>query len=560
MEIRNYYLVYTEQSSSVYYIVSTHSTVYTTWTSTSTAELPVELLCTWYILKTMSIGILSNSPWPSDAHLNNDSSDDEELGGGSMSIVFPTICHWCVLQGRGAREEDTQECADWMYTASGNQNCIGKLIANHTDWTVDQLREEIKFLVAHGADPAYTDSLTGRSALHECARCGSVVGIKALMTLSLKGLSANDMLDNQLDQQAIAHGYLRSDDADKDRATKLKNEQNIDLFALTNLGLTVVHLASMRGHSNVLNAIVEYLEDNPFEGPSPFTLFDAPDTLGFTPSMYATERGHLYALKVLHRVLCSTEENKDLSSFERTVARPHARILAHYAALHDRVNILQYLDEVGACHLHQDLECRYPIDLAKEFDRIGACVFLIGCCAHPYVDNNSHCGICKNFVLVDGGPIYSPIPGHRNLTLCDCIQDWCFMKRNQKKTNADTKQVGYKLWFEASDIGTTYPDDVRSDDIEIEELTLAAQEVLRHIGLEKEHLDIALNDCVETCQQFQQDNDDLDSVTAKRFHRLIGSLPCVQALSDGHRRCICRQRTIKHQEGNGTCTIVLGKV
>ena len=477
-----------------------------------------------------------NNQWPTSDNLSS-SDDEDEMGGGSMSIVYPTICNWCVLQGRGAAAEDQLQCAEWLRTTAHNPKCISQVIFNHQDWTVHQLREEMKFLIAHGADPSYTDPLTGRSPLHYSAHHGSVTGIRALMTLQMKGLSSDDMLDEQLDEQAMAHGYDRSEDAEKDKETKLANEQNIDLFATTKLGLTVIHLAAMRGHANVLTAVIEYLLENPSEGPRPFVLFDAPDMCGFTPSMYAAEKGKVEVMKVLRNVVCDTKDNQSLSSFERNVARPHHRLLIHYAALHNRVNIIQYLEKVNACHLHQDIECRYPIDLAKTFNRLGAVVALTAFCKHPYLDNNSHCGICNTFVVTKDGPSFSPIPGHRNIYLCDAIQDM-FSNRNLK-TNKK-QQTEYHLWEEISDIGINYPNEVRSSDFEIEELLEAVQEVVKHIGLEKDHLKRSLNDCVEICRQFKIDHDDLDSVNVIRFHRLIGSLPEIKALDKRHIHCICR--------------------
>ena len=48
-----------------------------------------------------------SSVWPSDDHIE---SSDDELGEQSMSIILPTLCAWCVLQGRGALQEDTVRC------------------------------------------------------------------------------------------------------------------------------------------------------------------------------------------------------------------------------------------------------------------------------------------------------------------------------------------------------------------------------------------------------------------------------------------------------------------
>ena len=94
-------------------------------------------------------------------------------------------------------------------------------------------------------------------------------------------------------------------------------EENIDLLETTNLGLTIIHLASMKGHSKLLNEIVKHMskslnileKDNHHENETilttpahhvlPADLFDLPDQLGFTPAMYAAEKGHVNCLKIL---------------------------------------------------------------------------------------------------------------------------------------------------------------------------------------------------------------------------------------------------------------------
>ena len=542
----------------------------------------------------MSDAFLASHHWPVDDGLD---SEDDELGGGSMSIVFPSICHWCVLQGRGASDDDVTRCETWTRTTNEKPGCIGALIAEKSQgWSLEEMRDEMRFLIAHGADPQYKSSLTGRTPLHECARHGSVLGIKALMTLSMKGLSSDSMLDEQMEEQAAAHGYDRGSNVRaQDRVTKLQNEQGIDLFATTSLGLTVIHLGAMRGHANILLSIADYLRENPSEGPIPATLFDAKDCLGFTAAMYAAEKGFVSCLQVLHDVLCvdscvnsnsngekknkklesegmlvelgEEEEEKEekeekekkeqkeqkeqkgrlvnLSSFHLIMARPHQRSLTHYAALNNRVNVLLYLHEIGCCHhVHQDIECRCPIDLAKEFNLLGAVAFLQSTCPHPYMDNNSHCGICGTFARVDDGPRYSPMPGHRNLTICDAIIDeYAENKKNTKKTKQKSSvesKKGYILWLECSNLGVNYSNSMRSAELEVEELANAASDVLRHIGLEKEKMTTAIGDCVETCRVWREENDDLDSVTYARFHHLIRSLPAVQALSVNHRRYVCR--------------------
>ena len=101
-------------------------------------------------------------------------------------------------------------------------------------------------------------------------------------------------------------------------------------------------------------------------------------------------------------------------------------------------------------------------------------------------------------------------------------------------------KTGYVLWLECSDLGVNYSNSMRSADIEVEELANAAKEVLKHIGLEKEKMTTAMGDCVETCRVWREENEDLDSVTYARFHHLVGSLPAVQALSNDHRRYVCR--------------------
>jgi ankyrin repeat protein len=506
-----------------------------------------------------------------------------------MALVFPSICHWCVRQGRGAADDDVTCGENWTRTTTDNPSCIGALIAEKTgQYSLEKMRDEMRFLIAHGADPQYKSPMTGRNALHECARHGSVLGIKALMTLSMKGLSADSMLDEQLDEQASAHGYDRgSEERAQDRETKLQNEQGIDLFAKTSLGLTVVHLAAMRGHANILTSIADYLIENPSQGPIPATLFDAEDCLGFTASMYAAEKGFVNCLQVLHEVLCVDNEKnhtllengfeevesvetkteaietiepveavaysrkkktsdkmmqEDLSSFHLIMARPHQRSLTHYAALNNRVNVLLYLREIGLCHyVHQDIECRTSVDLAKQFNRLGAVAFLQGTCPHPYTDNNSHCGVCGTFKRVDDGPRYSPLPGHRNLTICDAIIDeYGFKRKNVKRKKNSVPKTGYVLWLECSNLGINHTNSTRSEELEVEELASAASDVLKHIGLEKENRARAIGDCVDTCRLWREDNDTLDSITDARFHQLVGSLPAVQALSDDHRRYVCR--------------------
>ena len=517
--------------------------------------------------------------WPSDDHLV-DNSDDDELGEQSMSIILPTLCAWCVLQGRGAMTEDTFRCDQATQSVKQNQHCIGKLIADHPDWIVHLLTEEITFLVAHGGDPQHTDALTGRSPLHECAVHGSIVGMKALMEMDMKNLSGDNMLDSMLEEASVAQHYDRGNEAKElDHARREKNEQSLDLMATTNLGLTIFHLAAMKGHSILLERMVNHMskdfelehtvswtkqhnEDgetyyyNETTGETSWDVavfhkesvsvvvnaFDAPDHLGFTPTMYAAEKGHVACLKVLFQALCSTKNRRQSSSFELQVARPHSRTLSHYAAMNGRVNVLLYLFSVNACHhFHQDIECRSPIDIAKTFNRLGCVAFLTATCPHPFLHHSSSCcGVCATFVSVKNGPVYCPIPGHRNLTICDSVMDTLSQRTN--KSNYDT---GYELWVKRSDVGVNYKDAVRTEAIEIEELKEAACSVIRCLGLEKEKLKVALSDCVESCALFCKTHDDLDSISCPTFHTIVSHLPVVQHLSGLHRSYICRESSVK---------------
>jgi ankyrin repeat protein len=503
--------------------------------------------------------------WPDDGHDND--SDSDELGEQSMSIILPTLCAWCVLQGRGAMTEDTLRCDEAIKTVKNNKCCIGKLIADHKDWNLELLQQEITFLVAHGANPQYKND-KGRSPLHECALHDSIVGMKALMTMDMKNLSSKNMLDTMLQDASVAHNYDHvCEDEQQDKIEEL--EENIDLLETTNLGLTIIHLASMKGHSKLLNEIVKHMskslnileKDNHHENHEnetilttpahhvlPADLFDLPDQLGFTPAMYAAEKGHVNCLKILFYALwCDDKKHRIRSSFELIHPRPHQRSLTHYASMNGRVNVLKCLHSIHCCyHLHQDVECYYPIDLAKKFNRLGCVAYLMSSCPHPFVNNNACCGICDTFLKFKNGPEYCPLPGHRNLTLADAVLDNFYQMHvdSQKKMGGgiiDRRIDDYNLWYKLSNIGTNYSNDVRTDSIEVEDFSNATCSVLKFIGIEKNKLNVTLMDAVESCSNYLGKNDHLDSLNSSQFHAFLATLPVIQNLSPSHQQYVYRR-------------------
>jgi len=547
------------------------------------------------------------SVWPSDDHLEN---SDDELGEQSMSIILPTLCAWCVLQGRGALQEDMVRCDEACKIVASDPHCIGSIITDHKDWHVELLQEEITFLIAHGADPQHRSSTTGRLALHECAIHGSIRGMQALMTMDLTNLSGDNMLDAMLEDASVAHSYDRGDTAkQQDHDRKQANEKSIDLLETTNLGCSIVHLAAMKGHAQLLQEIVNHMSANlqeekegeeenweslenddgemyyynpdtgesvwnkptvsttstndsststtPSDLVSPVDLFDAADRLGYTPASYAAEKGHVNCLKILFSALCKTKKNRHVCSFElNRTDMPHSRTLAHYAAMNGRVNVLMYLHQISACHhLHQDIECYYPVDIAKKFNRLGCVAYLTATCPHPFLNNSCCCGVCDTFLQLDNGPVYCPMPGHRNIAISDAIMDEMVQQHHfeqqssyYQKKNEDHLLWRYHLWKENSNVGTNYPNSIRTDFVEIEDFTKAACHVLKYIGLTNSKLKMAQSDCVESCCQWIKKHDHLDSISCNQFHTFIRSLPAVQHLNREHQKYVCRGAGVKRKK------------
>ena len=173
--------------------------------------------------------------------------------------------------------------------------------------------------------------------------------------------------------------------------------------------------------------------------------------------------------------------------------------------MNGRVSVLRFLRDVGCLyHASQDGECLAPIDLALKFNCLGAQAFLMATCDHPFVDRDSHCGVCKTFVHREGGPLFSPIPGFYNMTICDAILDNYLDERRQKE---EERQRRRRLALEArakksqardaSGAGVSernnsgvadrasVPKPVRRE-IEIEDVSRCAEKVVAELGISGE--------------------------------------------------------------------------
>ena len=508
-----------------------------------------------------------SSPWPDSPS----SASSEDIAERSSSILWGSICTWCVMQGFGARDSEVQRCQQLGQAVKRDEACIARLCREQTEWEVDQLREEIGMLIAHGADiNAMTKA--GRTALHEGAKAGNANAVKACLSVSLEGLSAEDMLDLELEAQ--------SKEAKADFARKQQNELGMRIDGSTNLlKLNCAHLAAMRGHVDVLK-VLEEMDDLRSASVPKACLFDREDVYHFTPAMYAAEAGNVTALHEIYKSLTrrfgdrSPSSGKYLmhltsfsnSSLER--APPRLRNLSHYAAMNGRVNVLRFLDSIGCLyHVNQDGECLTPIDLAIKFERVGAQAFLKATCKHPFLDNDSHCGVCKTFVRREGGPIFSPISGFYNMTVCDAILDAYLDERRLKdeerqrrrRLALEARAKKKKGAVEANGAGNASEDTlassarplssaaavtaapapavpIRRREIEIEDVVKLVQKVVTELGIDGEwEQNEAKSEARDAVAKFRQENDDLDAINAPTFHKIVCGLACVSnTLDDDH--------------------------
>ena len=85
-------------------------------------------------------------------------------------------------------------------------------------------------------------------------------------------------------------------------------------------------------------------------------------------------------------------------------------------------------------------------------------------------------------------------------------------------------------------------------EIEIEELSRAAQAVVKDLGIDGAWANQeACSEAKDVCEAFAKANDHLDAVDAVTFHKLVGKLQSVKHLDKAFRRFVCNPKAAKQR-------------